>query len=331
MDLGLCDDLHGVIFQFLDFSSLFSLLLVSTRLQAKVNHHWITHPPESGLTVVTDAIRQGYLGLLQWQDAVKPIRCQLRHMMMAASGGHLSVVQWLHSQRGCPWETRMCDCADHESARRARIYTHGGGCYYDAGVCDVAAKHGHLLVLQYLHDHYCPWNEKTCAHAAGGGHLAVLQYLHTNQCPWDETACWSAAKHGHLEILKYLHVSGCPWDQTVSAQAAINGQLEVLKYLHLSGCPWHVDICAAVAQHGHLEVLKYLSIVGVHVTVPSAWRLIMVSLKLFNLCTNVGILGTQTLVLVLLPAAISMSSSTFTSMAAPGVMQRTYILSRTAI
>lgn len=61
MDDSLCGDLNDLIFQLLDFSTLYSCLSVSTQTQAKVK----SHCPQIGLTVSIDAVQRGYI---QWLE-----------------------------------------------------------------------------------------------------------------------------------------------------------------------------------------------------------------------------------------------------------------------
>jgi hypothetical protein len=104
---------------------------------------------------------------------------------LAAGGGHLEVLKWLH-YTGCP---RYPD------------------------TCAEAALGGHLEVLKWLHSTGCPWTTGTFSAAAFGGHLEVLNWLHRSGCPcWDGITCCAAARGGHLEALKWLHNAGCPCD-----------------------------------------------------------------------------------------------------------------------
>ena len=135
--------------------------------------------------------------LMRWAKAEKslpprpcptyrvPRLCVRDACSLAAAGGHLEVLQWLHST-GCP---------------------------FDTVTCAAAAAGGHLKVLKWLHSTGCPWDSETSYCAAAGGYLEVLKWLHNTRCLWDEDTCFAAAEGGHLEALKWLHNTGCPWDE----------------------------------------------------------------------------------------------------------------------
>jgi hypothetical protein len=82
---------------------------------------------------------------------------------LAAEGGHLQVVKWLHTH-DFPWDEWAYACA---------------------------AEGGHLKVLKWARGHGCPWEEDIdeyperdcCALAARGGHLKVLAWLRQHGCP----------------------------------------------------------------------------------------------------------------------------------------------------
>jgi hypothetical protein len=111
-----------------------------------------------------------------------PRLCLREACSLAARGGDLEVLKWLHNT-GCP-----CDSA----------------------TCRAAAGGGYLEVLKWLHHQGCPWDAATCYAAATGGHLEVLKWLHNTGCPWDSETCYAAATFGHLEMLKWLRNQGCP-------------------------------------------------------------------------------------------------------------------------
>jgi phosphoglycolate phosphatase-like HAD superfamily hydrolase len=71
-----------------------------------------------------------------WNPA--PRLCWAEACSLAAYGGHLEVLKWLHGA-GCPWGIPTC-------------YT--------------AAMGGHLDMLKWLHSAGCPWGIQTCYAAA---------------------------------------------------------------------------------------------------------------------------------------------------------------------
>ena len=155
-----------------------------------------------------------------------PRLCLREACSLAARGGHLEVLEWLHSTE--------CPC--------------------DSATCCAAAAGGHLEVLRWLHGTGCRWDStSTCEAAAAGGHLATLKWLHNTGCPWDEDTCYAAARGGYLEALKWLHNTGCPWNSHTCRAAAARGDLDVLKWLHNTRCPWGSYTCDAAAA----GILKY--------------------------------------------------------------------------
>ena len=76
---------------------------------------------------------------------------------MAARGGHLDCLRYLHEQ-GCPWDK----------------YT-----------CSEAARGGHLDCLKYAHEQGCPWDDGVIAGAASLQHLDCLNYAMESRCPFD--------------------------------------------------------------------------------------------------------------------------------------------------
>ena len=138
-----------------------------------------------------------------------PRLCLRQACSLAARGGHLEVLKWLHNT-GCPW---------NES-------------------CYAAAAGGHLEVVNWLHSTGCTWNEWTCYAAAAGGHLEVVKWLHNAGCPWDSATCGAAASGGHLATLQWTREHGCPWDaDLVRAHSARGGNVDILRWLDDQGVP----------------------------------------------------------------------------------------------
>jgi hypothetical protein len=168
-----------------------------------------------------------------------PRLCLMEACSLAARGGNVEVLKWLHST-GCPWNS----------------YTSQAN----------AAAGGHLGVLKWLHSTGCPWSSVACDTAAEGGHLEVLKWMRNQGCPWDVSTCYAAAAGGHLLVLQWLHNSGCPWDSTTCAVAAVGGHLATLQLAREHGCPWdeeHVRSCAKAAHGGNVDMLRWLDEQGV--------------------------------------------------------------------
>lgn len=103
---------------------------------------------------------------------------------MAATYGHLSVLQWL---------------IEH-------------GCDMHKEVCSIAALNGHLNILQWARANGCPWDIVTCIYAATGGHLNILQWAIENGAECDKQVCEMAKFHGQNHILAWLHRNKCPYN-----------------------------------------------------------------------------------------------------------------------
>ena len=207
--------------------------------------------------------------------------------MLAASNGHLEVVEFLRSA-GCDFYrvdnrgyTAAILAAEHGHLEVVK-YLHSARCDfntaansgYTAGIW--AAKNGHLQVVQYLHSARCDFNRTANSGynagilAASNGHLEVAQYLHSARCDFNKaasngyTAGILAASNGHLEVVQYLHSVRCDFKRvanngfTAASLAAKNGHLRVLQFLRSSGCDFGVHSLHAATDSGHLSVVEFL-------------------------------------------------------------------------
>ena len=94
------------------------------------------------------------LELLREQSGTKEVLFSYDTCNLAARGGHLEVLKYLH-ENGCPW---------------------------NEDTCWHAAEGGHLEVLKYAHEKGCPWDENTCSSAAeesqlGGAEIRTREGL----------------------------------------------------------------------------------------------------------------------------------------------------------
>ena len=207
--------------------------------------------------------------------------------MLAASDGHVEVMQFLHTT-GCDfgkvdndgWTAGMY--AAYNGHLEVVQFLHGAGCDfgkvdndgYTAGI--LAAQNGHVDVVQFLHWAGCDLDkannngDTAGILAALNGHVEVVQFLHTAGCDLDKannngnTAGFFAAQDGHVEVVQFLHRAGCDFDKannngnTAGILAAYNGHLEVVKFLHSSGCHFGVRSLHAAADGDHLMVVEFL-------------------------------------------------------------------------
>jgi len=100
---------------------------------------------------------------------------------MAAIGGHLAVLEWIHANRA-----QMC-----------RVIA-----------MNDAAGQGHLEVVKWLH---AKRSEGCTSYAmdsaASHGHLEVVKWLHANRTEGcSDQSMYLAAQYGHLEVVKWLYV-----------------------------------------------------------------------------------------------------------------------------
>ncbi|CAK4095747.1 unnamed protein product [Aphanomyces euteiches] len=186
----------------------------------------------------------GNLEVIQFLDAfcsnAKQTRlfwcvCSDFAMDLAATEGHLHVIQWLH-----------------QSVHRRN------GC--TAHAIDGAARNGHLEVVQWLFLHSKPCTAKAVDTAAAAGHLDVVKWLTHRGMPATKTAMNYAATAGHLEIVQWLDANrseGCTTEAMDGA--ARHGHHEVVQWLHLhrrEGCT--IDAVDGAARNGHLDVVAWL-------------------------------------------------------------------------
>ena len=215
------------------------------------------------IQIISAALFSGHLAILKQLTFFPDVsEAELFHadtFAIAASGGHLEVVQYLE-ENGCSWDCNACFCAVEGGHLKVLEFLRNRRCPGHEKIIDFAASIGQLNVLKYarqngwqLDSHardvvmsrYFGPNYPTTvdawipAYAAAGGHLEVLKYLRELQYPWDEKTCEYAAAGGHLEVLKYAHENGCPWDiarfRHNSKVKGLRLREEVLAYLETLG------------------------------------------------------------------------------------------------
>ena len=98
---------------------------------------------------------------------------------IAASGGQLEMLKYLHEEAKAPW---------------------------GSWTANWATESGHLHILEYLVERkFDKYRKYGCEIAAKCGHLDCLKYFHeTAKAPWDSRAVREAHKKNHTECLQYL-------------------------------------------------------------------------------------------------------------------------------
>jgi hypothetical protein len=136
------------------------------------------------------AAEVGRVEMLRRLRAYRPSPCPWGEntCRAAASGGHLTTLQWLRAH-DCPWDQTTC----HE-----------------------AAENGDLAMLRWVRAQTppCPWTERTCAKAAENGHLATLQWLRRQNppCPWDREVCVEAALQERVDVMRWIREQNPLWE-----------------------------------------------------------------------------------------------------------------------
>jgi hypothetical protein len=115
---------------------------------------------------------------------------------IAASGGQLEMLKYLHEEGKAPWDSRTADWV---------------------------TESGHLHILEYLVERkFDKYRKYGCEIAAKCGHLDCLKYLHeTAKAPWDYRAVREAHKKNHTECLQYLLDNDCPLPEDWSYEGGV--------------------------------------------------------------------------------------------------------------
>jgi len=174
----------------------------------------------------------------------------------AARGGHMHVLQWLHSNGNLDPKV-VCYGAAKGGHLHVLEWSQTAGCPLRGKACTFAAKHGHLDALRWLVSHGCLWKKGACDAAASSGRLDIMQWARQNGCMWDRRAYVTAAFRGDLSMLQWLRASGCPWHRLTCYMAAAGGHVHVLQWAIAGGCLRSDALCTGAAKGGHLHVLQW--------------------------------------------------------------------------
>ncbi|ETM31930.1 hypothetical protein L914_20576, partial [Phytophthora nicotianae] len=203
---------------------------------------------------------------------------------LAAHGGNLEMVQWLHEHAnfdGAQLPGDFDDVGDvlelFSNVFLVEDFAGGENRLKPAGlrfVCgrrprvtdsmDWAALGGHLDVLQWLdanrNDGCSP---EAVNGAAEAGHFQILLWLNSHySAQWTSQAMDYAAQGGQLEIVKWMHDNRTKVANTTAAMnsAAESGHLDVVKWLHGNRTEGTTSAMNNAAANGHLDVVKWLQV-----------------------------------------------------------------------
>ncbi|KAF0717458.1 Aste57867_2273 [Aphanomyces stellatus] len=163
-------------------------------------------------------------------------RCSTKAMDLAASHGHLDVVNWLHTHRseGCTVYAMDAAATNNHMAVVQFLFSHRTErCSTNA--MDGAAANGLLAMVQWLHQHtHAGCTTDAVDFAARGNHVEVVQWLLANRSEGCSTqAPLLAAQNGHLAMAQWLlETRKMPSTAAAIAKwAAKFGQVDALRWL----------------------------------------------------------------------------------------------------
>ncbi|KAF0697211.1 Aste57867_12098 [Aphanomyces stellatus] len=183
---------------------------------------------------------------------------------LAARGGHVSMVSFLHDQGhpGCTTAALDMAAARNHFEVVAFLTTHRSEGATAAAMDDAAAC-GHLHMVQYLHMHRTEGcTTRAMDAAATNGHLDVVHFLHDHRAEGCTTLAMDNAAHrGHVDVVHFLHThrhEGCTTDALDGAAAG--GHLDMVRFLHfhrVEGCTTAAFDSALLNDHG--DVVRFLA------------------------------------------------------------------------
>lgn len=209
------------------------------------------------------AATDGHLAVLEWLHERSSLGCTTNAMDGAAANGYLFVVEWMHQNRSEGCTSNAMDAAaaaNHLEIVQWLHHNRSEGCTHKA--IDVAATHGHLNMVQWLHKNRLEGcTKKAMEGAARNGHLEMIRWLHENQkVGWTPKALNLAARHGRLGVVEWFHENRSgDFTSTTMDHAARNGHLPIIRFLHSNrkeGCS--TDAMKKAAARGHFDTFKWL-------------------------------------------------------------------------
>ena len=163
------------------------------------------------------------LELLKWAREEKKCEWDEGTITVAVNQRNLEMVKYCVANE-CPIDGRACEIAAIGGQLEMLKYLHEEGKVpWTSGTAEWAAESGHLHILEYLVERkYDQYNEWACANAAMNGQLDCLKYLHeTAEAPWDSQAVRFAHENNHPECVQYLLNNNCPLPEDWSYEGGV--------------------------------------------------------------------------------------------------------------
>lgn len=199
-----------------------------------------------------DAATHGRICVIRWLQRHTPHRPPTSAMMRAAvEVGRLDMCRWLWSRYGPagPWKGDLCAVAASLGHLAMLQWLHRRGFQLDRFVAPHAARSGRLDVLQWVCKQECrrDWSE-ICDQAARAGDRKTLLWLRDTGHLWNVQTCASAAAAGRLDTLRWLLRNGCTWTPSACSYAALDGYFTIVKWAHKRGYAWDRATCTSAAR-----------------------------------------------------------------------------------
>jgi len=261
--------LEWMLVQFDDFE------LSSYHLNFTISHpdlfHWMHEEKHISFNYVTMycIAQSGNMELLQ-SMAENGEDIDNKLLSAAAQNGSMKMVRWLRDEWGLEWAPQVCEMAATGGHLSLLQYLRSEGCEWDSDTTYQAAIKGHLSVLQWAVENDCPLKYETImlGIVASRGHVDVLQFLYNRNpklflCNLSETdAVGKAARNGHLSVLQFLYPLWPTHYSTVLLQAA-RGHTPLtlmivrwtIEHTVWKGCIAPLEL---YRENMRLDVIKYL-------------------------------------------------------------------------
>lgn len=132
------------------------------------------------------AAEGGHLIILKWLVEAKYRLNYYNCSYTAAEYGQLHILKWLSSyqiREGRYWDTDICRVAASNGHLEVLqwLIEQSNSITWDSSICLAASKNGHLTVLRYLIQVGCPYDSLECSQFATiGGHYHISEWLTMN-------------------------------------------------------------------------------------------------------------------------------------------------------